>query len=43
MEIKVTVTIKVNSMEEVEKVLKEIEKLKCHLSVAFNIEVAKVS
>lgn len=40
---KITVTIKVNSMEEVEKTLEEIEKLKCHLSVVFNIEVAKVS
>lgn len=39
----ITVTIKVNSMEEVKKVLEEIEELKCHLSVAFNIEVAKVS
>lgn len=38
---KITVTIKVNSIEEVGKALEEIEKLRSRLSVTFNIEVAK--
>lgn len=43
MMVKINVTIKANSIEEVGRVLKEIEKLESRLSVVFNIEVEEIS